>query len=119
MATLEEGAYPGSDIIKYEAPSQYSREVVTLTDGEEVVVGSILEVAASKMIACTTEANAVAIALEAAAPDGADCEIVALVRHAIVITDNLDFTTASLTKADVVAALKAVGIVCVDAEDIE
>jgi len=110
---LTEGLRAGSDIIKYEAPCRYSRKKVTISDGEVVAIGSILEKDGDEWIVCTTAANAAGIALEAASPDGDSADIVAIVRHAIVISDNLDYN--SVDEDDINAALEDLGIVIEDA----
>lgn len=108
-----EGLYP-SDVIKWEEEDRYSREVLTIAPSETIVIGQVLEKFSGGYGAVKTAGNAKAIALSAVTTgSGETMDIVCLVREAKVITDNLSY--GQLNKAEVMAALKTVGIISSDA----
>ena len=114
MAAVNEGSHL-SDVIAWEEDNYFSRAKVTILAGEEVELGTILEEGSGGYVACTTEANACAIALAPAAPgSGETIDIPALVRHCKVLADGLDYETDSLDEDTTNAALLALGIVVED-----
>jgi hypothetical protein len=92
--------------------SAYCRETVTIKDGETVVLSALLETSSAKYIVCTSGNQCAGIALQAAAPSGADGTGLAMLRGpAVVNRDGIDFgalNTANITNA--IAALKALDI---------
>ena len=111
---LTEGKVAG-DVVKMEADQRYSRDVLTIADGQTIVVGSVLYDTGSSQygqVVSGQESNAAAVALEAVTTSGATGKCVALVRHGIVVKDMLTYSTATATSVD--AALKALGILVKD-----
>jgi len=114
MAELNEGRVIG-DLIKFEEDQRYSREIVTINASNTIIIGTPLMPVGDGLAKVTigNEALVTAVALEAVTTDAeSTAQIIAVVRHAIIIEDFLDVGTATL--ADVVAALTALGIVCRD-----
>jgi len=100
-----------NDLVKMEGDLRFSRENLTITDGQTIVVGALLEASGSNYVVCTTGASAAAVALEAAAPSGADGIAVGMVRHGIVAYDAIDWGALDAAgKTAAIAALKALGI---------
>jgi hypothetical protein len=119
MATLNEDTYKG-DIVKMEGDQRYSREVVTIGSGANLVAGRVLGrvTATGRFVALAPGASdgsqvAAAVLLEDAAAAAANVDdIVVLVRHAIVESSRLGW--GSLTAPQIVTAtgqLASLGII--------
>ena len=110
MATSYTEAKTIGDVVKYEAPLGYSREKVTITSGQNLQIGDILETATGKKIILATPANADSIMLEdTGGALGGDAEHWVLARHSMYDDGQVDYN--SQTKATTDAALKALGII--------
>lgn len=115
-----------SDVVKYEAPCEYSREAITVASGEgKVSVGTVLQkntstgkyekldyTAASGNDAASVGTGAAVAAFDADATS-ADAKTVAIVRHAIVVGEELIFPDGidSDSKAEVIGDLESLGII--------
>lgn len=115
-----------SDVVKYEAPCEYSREAITVASGEgKVSVGTVLQkntstgkyekldyTAASGDDAASVGTGAAVAAFDADATS-ADAKTVAIVRHAIVVGEELIFPDGidSDSKAEVIGDLESLGII--------
>jgi len=120
MTEQNEKIYAG-DVVVWEEEFGYCREVLTITDGEVVVPGSLLDESGGDYVVATTAAAIAAIALEYASPEGETADIVCLVRGpAIVSPDFLDTTSltsdTSTRLADTAAQLITLGIKVTDPE---
>lgn len=123
--TYEEGRYIG-DVVKFEEP-EYSRENITLAQGNgELKIGTVLEVGtdgkykplsytAATTGESTTPAKAgtpVAILIKDVDTTDGDVRAVAIMRHAIVVEQELVFNFDDTdVLPDVYADLKALGII--------
>ncbi len=108
MASQAEGLVL-TDVVKYEAPSRYSRRIMTLAISQTISLGEVLEMSSTSVVALATAASAVAIALEAVTTGaGATANILCLVRHGVTIRENLTYNSEDEDETD--AALRAVGI---------
>ena len=90
MTVLEQEMNLG-DLLKYEAPHLYSRDLVTVADGQTLALGAVigLESATGKAqvfdpIATDGTEIPAGILVQASASSGSDEEVPAIVRHAIV-----------------------------------
>ena len=115
-----------SDVVKYEAPCEYSREAITVASGEgKISVGTVLQkntstgkyekldyTAASGNDAASVGTGAAVAAFDADATS-ADAKTVAIVRHAIVVGEELIFPDGidSDSKAEVIGDLESLGII--------
>lgn len=113
-----------SDVVLYEAPQKYSRDVETIASGEGVLaVGMVLgRVTASGKLVAAPPASAVgkegaetamAVLLEEIDATAADAEAVVMTRQGVVNRANLSFEAGVDTAAErdaKVAELKAAGI---------
>ena len=118
MPVLSEGNTLG-DLLKYEAPQLYSRDLLTVADGQDLALGVVIGInsADGKVyvldpVAADGTETAIGIMIRAAAPVGADEAVPVIVRHAIV-ADHALIWPAGITdqqKTDALAALKASGI---------
>jgi hypothetical protein len=119
MATSYTEGRRVDDVVRMELPQAYCREVITLDKAVAAKIGSPLDLDGSNgnggLIANGAEANADAIALEnVTAPADATAKCLALVRGpAIVDGDQLELA-ADVTKAELKAPLKAIGIMLRD-----
>ncbi|WP_146592211.1 head decoration protein [Puniceibacterium confluentis] len=120
MPTLTEGKTPG-DFLLYEAPSQYSRDQVTIGTAADLVPGTVLGkiTASGKFIRSVRTAvdgseTPVAILMQEAAAASADVTgAIVLARHAQVRRYGLTFDASWSTEAyrdTACAALLAAGI---------
>lgn len=111
-ADQNEGKTVGDVVVAEVLPGfEYSRETSTITDGEDVNVGTILELSGAEYIVCTTGANAVRVAIEEANPSGTTGAAVSMVRTSIIDYANVDWGTLNAAgKLAAVAALEALGI---------
>ena len=110
MATSYTQAKTIGDVIKYEGPYGYSRKKVTITSGQNLNIGDILETVTGKKVILATAGNADSIMLEdTGGALGADAEMWVLVRHAMFDDDQVNYN--GKTKATVDAALEALGMV--------
>lgn len=107
MTTQTENKVAG-DVVLYEAPSRYSREVYEIDTGQTLVCGELFELSSGKAVTLSvTETNCAGVILEGGtAGDKVPC----LVRHAIVQEDQLDYGDADSEPA-ARAALLTLGIV--------
>ena len=123
MTTLTEPKNLG-DLLKYEAPNQYSRDTGVMAAGQTLALGTVLgrETATGKLRALTPAATngsqtAVAVLAQQADANLADVEALIVARHAIVARNALvwpaGITAPQRTAAE--AALTALGIVIRDA----
>lgn len=95
------------DVVKWEEGQMFSRETLTVKDGESLVLGEAFALDTGKVVALTGDATgAVGVILEAAAPSGADGEAVCLVRNAVVDSANVTLAAGNATELE--AALKDV-----------
>ena len=118
MAVISEGNNIG-DLLKMEAPQFYSRDEVTVKDGQTLSLGSVVSIktADGKVYVLAPAAvdgteDAVGVLLEASEPSGADGAALMLARFGIV-SDAALVWPGGITdpqKADAVAQLKALGI---------
>lgn len=104
------------DIVAYETPLEYCRKRITVATSQTVKVGSPLDLnggASSNagVITSGNEANADAIALEAATTSGSTTTIMALVRGPCVVNASELVLETSVTLATVVTALLSAGII--------
>ena len=115
-----------SDVVRYEAPCEYSREAITIASGEgKISVGTVLQkntstgkyeklvyTAASGDNAPSVGTGAAVAAFDADATD-ADAITVAIVRHAIVVGEGLIFPDGidAEAKAEVIGDLESLGII--------
>ena len=105
------------DVIFYETPREYCREVITLAQNEsateDLLIGTVLSTSSSKKIACTTGSSTDSILLENVSAEdlaSGDVQAVALVRGpAIVVQDALIISSNQLSAA--VTALKTLNII--------
>jgi hypothetical protein len=108
-----------SDVLFFEEDREYSRAVVTLLDGSDVDIGTVL----GKVTASGNYANfddtaddgtedAAAISLAKAAPSGADANHVVLLRHGVVKKGGLIWpsTADASEQTAAIAQLEALGI---------
>lgn len=122
MTTLTEGKNLG-DLLKYEAPSNYSRDNGTVAAGQTLALGTLLgrETATGKLRALTPAATngsqtPVAVLAQPANANLIDVEALTVARHAIVARNALvwpaGITVPQRTAAE--AALAALGILIRD-----
>lgn len=108
-----------SDVLLWEEDREFAREVVTLLDGSDVDIGTVLGIVTASgkytnldQDADTGEEVAAGIALAKAAPSGADAELVILRRDAVVKSGGLkwpsDIEAGEIATA--VGELKTLGI---------
>ncbi|WP_085440256.1 head decoration protein [Magnetofaba australis] len=90
MPALSESNNLG-DLLKYEAPQFYSRQTVTVTDGQTLSLGSVVGVVSATgniqaLDPAAVDGTEVAagVMIQDAAPSGADGEGLLIARHAIV-----------------------------------
>ncbi len=127
---LKEGTYVG-DIVKYEAPRNYSRKIVTIPSGKGVLkAGTVLEVTSSgyqplSYTAAVTEGSVkpasagtpAAILLEDVDATSAEVNAVALARHSMVVKQKLLFSFTDTTVLPAVYDdLESLGIIVVEGE---
>lgn len=127
---LKEGTYV-CDIVKYEAPRNYSRKIVTIPSGKGVLkAGTVLEVTSSgyqplSYTAAVTGDNAkpaaagtpAAILLEDVDATSAAVNAVALARHSMVVKQKLLFSFTDTTVLPAVYDdLESLGIIVVEGE---
>lgn len=127
---LKEGTYVG-DIVKYEAPRNYSRKIVTIPSGKGVLkAGTVLEVTSSgyqplSYTAAVTGGDAkpaatgtpAAILLEDVDATSAAVNAVALARHSMVVKQKLLFSFTDTTVLPAVYDdLESLGIIVVEGE---
>jgi len=122
MTTLTEPKNLG-DLLKYEAPNQYSRDTGVMAAGQTLALGTVLgrETASGKLRALTPAATngsqtAVAVLARSADADLIDVEALIVARHAIVARSALVWP-AGITAAQRAAAeagLSALGILIRD-----
>lgn len=106
--TVQTAAKKIGHYLYMEGPSYYSRENVVVKTGESIAIGDICEEDTGiKLVAVA--ANAICIALQSITTAAAGATIVCAVRHSIFNDQTVNYN--SLVKADVDAALKALGIV--------
>lgn len=99
-----------SDIIKYEAGFDFSREVKTLALNQTVSLGEVLEPDSDNVKVLATAANATCVALEAVTTGAVDtAKILCAVRHCILVRENLTYNSEDEDDTD--AILAALGIV--------
>lgn len=125
---LKEGTYVG-DIVKYEAPRNYSRKIVTIPSGKGVLkAGTVLEVTSSgyqplSYTAAVTEGSVkpasagtpAAILLEDVDATSAEVNAVALARHSMVVKQKLLFSFTDTTVLPAVYDdLESLGIIVVE-----
>ena len=113
-----------SDVLQYEAPQFYSRDVETVASGEGVLpVGTVMgRVTASGLLVASPPASvvgkqgaetAVAVLLEEIDASAADARAVVLARHGVVNRANLTFEAGvdtAIEREAKVSQLKAAGI---------
>lgn len=111
MATQTELKVVG-DLVKYEAPSQYSREQHTVAQNQTLVIGSLVELTGGEVIKqSVTEANCIGVMLEKVTTGAGETpEAAVLVRHAIVSEDQLNYEDAD-SEAAAQTQLIALGII--------
>lgn len=127
---LKEGTYVG-DIVKYEAPRNYSRKIVTIPSGKGVLkAGTVLEVTSSgyqplSYTAAVTEGSAkpaaagtpAAILLEDVDATSVAVNAIALARHSMVVKQKLLFSFTDTTVLPAVYDdLESLGIIVVEGE---
>lgn len=122
MTTLTEPKNLG-DLLKYEAPNQYSRDTGVIAAGQTLALGTVLgrETASGKLRALTPAATngsqtAVAVLARSADADLIDVEALIVARHAIVARSALVWP-AGITAAQRAAAeagLSALGVLIRD-----
>ncbi len=125
---LKEGKYI-TDVVKYEAPMNYSRKIVTIASGSgKLNAGAILESTASgykplSYTAAVTEGTPkpasagtpAAILLENVDATSADVKALAVARHAIVVKQELEVSFADATVLPAVYDdLESIGILVVE-----
>jgi hypothetical protein len=118
MPSLSESNNLG-DLLKYEAPNLYSRDVVTVADGQTLSLGSVvgLQTADGKIRVLDPAATdgtetAAGVMIQDAAPSGTDGEGVAVVRHAILADHALAWPggITEVEKTTAIGQLKAIGV---------
>ena len=111
MAALRESPNLG-DLLKYEAPNLYSRDVTTVAAGQNIKLGTVVARDANdKLVALdpsSVESNAIAVGvlafdIDASLIDRADAILIA--RHAIVASQALIWPDA-ITVEEQTAAIK-------------
>ena len=118
MPVLSEGNNLG-DVLKYEATHFYSRDVLTVPDGQNLVLGAVVGIQTADGKARVLDPAAIdgtevaaGVIVQDSAPPGADEDVPFIVRHAIVADHALvwpvGITTPETTTA--IAQLKAAGI---------
>lgn len=127
---LKEKEYIG-DIVKYEAPRNYSRKIVNIPSGKGVIkAGTVLEATSSgyqplSYTAATTGENATpakvgtpaAILLEDIDATSAAVNAVAVARHSMVVKQKLLFSFTDTTVLPAVYDdLESLGIIVVEGE---
>ena len=118
MPVFTEGNNLG-DLLKYEAPHLYSRDLLTVADGQDLAIGAVvgIQTADGKVyvldpVAADGTEIAVGVMVQAAAPSGADEDVPVIARHAIV-SDAALVWPGGITapqQTDATAQLKAAGI---------
>jgi hypothetical protein len=119
MPVLSEGNNLG-DVLKYEAVQFYSRDVLTVPDGQTLVLGAVVGIQtadgkARVLDPAAADGTQVAagIIVQDSAPSGADEDVPFIVRHAIVSDHALvwpgGISAPETTTA--IAQLKAAGII--------
>lgn len=118
MPVITEGNNLG-DLLKFEESHHYSRDVVTVADGQTLELGEVFginstdsKVYAIDPVAADGTEIAAGIMIKASAPSGSDEESLAIVRHATV-SDNALVWPSGITvnqKATATEQLKALGI---------
>jgi len=110
MPVITESANLG-DLLKYEAPSLYSRDAVTVASGQNLVLGTVvgIKTADGKVHALDPAAtdgveNAAGVLLQAVDATGADAQGVMIARHAVV-SDNVLVWPAGITAGQQTAAI--------------
>jgi len=112
MAVVNEGLVAG-DLVKYEAPSYYSRSVGVLVASKTVVVGSILKgaLATVQPAAAADHASITCVSLaNATTGAGETLSIPVLIRHSVVSNGVVKYTDAAID-ANGTAKLLTFGIV--------
>ena len=127
---LKEGTYVG-DIVKYEAPRNYSRKIVTIPSGKGVLkAGTVLEVTSTgyqplSYTAAVTGSSATpakagtpaAVLLEDVDATSAEVNAVAVARHSMVVKQKLLFSFIDTTVLPAVYDdLESLGIIVVEGE---
>ncbi len=118
MPVLSEGNNLG-DVLKFEATHFYSRDVLTVPDGQNLSLGAVVGIQtvdgkARVLDPAASDGTEVAagVIVQDSAPSGADEDVPFIVRHAIV-TDHALVWPGGITtpeKTTAIAQLKAVGI---------
>ena len=119
MPVLSEGNNLG-DVLKYEATQFYSRDVLTVPDGQTLVLGAVVGIQTADGKAQVLDPAAVdgtevaaGVIVQDSAPSGADEDVPFIVRHAIVADNALvwpgGISAPETTTA--IAQLKAAGII--------
>ena len=110
MPVITESANLG-DLLKYEAPSLYSRDAVTVASGQNLTLGTVvgLKTADGKVHALDPAATdgtetAAGVLLQAVDATSADAPGLMLARHAIV-SDNALVWPAGITTGQQIAAI--------------
>ena len=107
------------DVLKYEAPNLYSRDLLTVADGQDLALGAVVSIqtADGKVyvldpVAADGTEVAIGVMVQAAAPSGADEDAPVIVRHAIVADHALVWPggITAQQQTDATAQLKAAGI---------
>ncbi len=118
MPVLSEGNNLG-DLLKYEAPQLYSRDLLTVADGQDLALGAVIGINSTDgkvyvldPVAADGTETATGIMIRAAAPIGADEEVPVIVRHAIVADHALVWPAAitAQQKTDAITVIEARGI---------
>ncbi|MBF0309818.1 MAG: head decoration protein [Magnetococcales bacterium] len=118
MAVISEGSNLG-DLLKYEAPSFYSRDTVTVASGQNLVLGAVvgIKTADGKVHTLDPAATdgtetAAGVLLQAVNATSADVDAVMVTRHALVADVALVWPAGITTnqKSAAIAHLKGIGI---------
>lgn len=117
--TFTESANLG-DVLKYEAPSLYSRDTITVASGQVLALGAVVgrviitgKFKAIDPVATDGTEIAAGVLLHACDATAADQQAALLVRHALVHDESLVFPIGATTPQKNVALdqLKSIGIV--------
>lgn len=120
MTTLTEGTYKG-DIVKWEQEARYSRDVVTVGTGSNLVIGQVVgQVTASgkyvKLAPAASDGSQTAagiLLMDAAAASADVANVVMLARDAVIDYTDLVWPSgiSNPQKTTALAQLKAIGII--------
>ena len=118
MPTLTEPNNLG-DLLKYEEQQFFSRDQVTVADGQTLALGAVIGIQTADgkayeldPVAADGTEVAVGVLIQTAAPSGSDEESIAIVRHAILSDKAMVWPTGITVpqQAAAVAELKANGV---------